>query len=78
VTHSAGGDSRADYPSLAGQEADYLARALHEYKQGDRKNPVMSTSWPASRTRRSKIAKYYSQQRPACARYPAYLDPVSE
>ena len=29
------------YPRLAGQYADYLARALHEYKQGERKNPIM-------------------------------------
>lgn len=29
------------YPRLAGQYADYLARALHEYKSGDRSNPIM-------------------------------------
>src|SRR5579863_361649 len=27
-----------DYPTLAGQHADYLERALHEYAHGDRKN----------------------------------------
>ena len=30
-----------DYPTLAGQHADYLARALLEYQRGDRKNAVM-------------------------------------
>jgi cytochrome c553 len=30
------------YPRLAGQYHDYLARALHEYKSGERKNPIMA------------------------------------
>jgi cytochrome c553 len=30
-----------EYPVLAGQYANYLAHALHEYKEGKRKNPVM-------------------------------------
>jgi cytochrome c553 len=30
-----------DYPSLAGQHADYIARALIEYQKGGRKNPIM-------------------------------------
>ena len=29
------------YPRLAGQYADYLAQALHEYKDGRRGNPIM-------------------------------------
>lgn len=28
-------------PRLAGQYADYIARALHEYQNGDRKNSIM-------------------------------------
>ena len=31
-----------EYPVLAGQYANYLAHALHEYKDGKRKNPVMT------------------------------------
>jgi cytochrome c553 len=30
------------YPRLAGQHADYLARALTEYKSGARSNPILS------------------------------------
>ncbi len=30
------------YPRLAGQYHDYLARALHEYKSGERKNAIMA------------------------------------
>ncbi len=41
--HANDGNAGIDpqYPRLAGQYADYLARALHEYKSGDRKNPIM-------------------------------------
>lgn len=31
-----------EYPALAGQHADYLARALRDYKSGKRKNAVMA------------------------------------
>jgi cytochrome c553 len=30
------------YPILAGQHADYLAKALNDYKTGARKDPVMA------------------------------------
>jgi len=30
-----------NYPTLAGQHADYIERALEEYRKGGRKNPVM-------------------------------------
>ena len=29
------------YPSLAGQHEDYLRRAIEEYQNGGRKNPIM-------------------------------------
>jgi cytochrome c553 len=32
----------ADIPRLAGQHADYLARALTDYKSGARKNAIMN------------------------------------
>lgn len=41
--HGADGNSAAPiYPRLAGQYADYLARALHEYRDGGRINPIMA------------------------------------
>jgi cytochrome c553 len=42
--HAADGNAGIDpqYPRLAGQYADYLAKALHEYKVGERKNPIMA------------------------------------
>ena len=40
--HGPDGRSTApNYPILAGQHADYLARALFEYRSGDRKNAIM-------------------------------------
>jgi cytochrome c553 len=41
--HSADGNATVDpqYPRLAGQYRDYIVKALHEYKQGERKNPIM-------------------------------------
>jgi cytochrome c553 len=55
----------ADYPTLAGQHADYLARALDEYKHGDRKNAVMPSFMTAvSEAEIVEIADYYSHQTP--------------
>jgi cytochrome c553 len=54
-----------DYPDLAGQQADYIARALQEYKHGDRKNAVMPTFVAGLKDEQiEEIAKYYSEQRP--------------
>ncbi len=41
--HGADGNATApNYPKLAGQYHDYLAQALHEYKDGQRTNPIMA------------------------------------
>jgi cytochrome c553 len=54
-----------DYPNLAGQHADYIARALVEYAHGDRKNPIMP-SFMVGMTDGdiAEIADYYSRQSP--------------
>jgi cytochrome c553 len=41
--HGPAGDkpTAPENPILAGQHADYLARALHDYKSGKRANPIM-------------------------------------
>ena len=41
--HGADGNKTLDgsYPKLAGQYPDYLSKALHDYKAGKRKNPIM-------------------------------------
>ena len=42
--HGATGAESLDpsYPVIAGQYADYLAKALHDYKSGKRKNAIMA------------------------------------
>lgn len=50
-------------PTLAGQHADYLARALNDYRLGKRQNPVMS-SFASQLTPEDiqAIAAYFSKQ----------------
>jgi cytochrome c553 len=54
------------YPTLSGQYEDYLARALHDYKKGGRKNPIMA---PLVATLKDSdidaLARYFSRQRPS-------------
>lgn len=53
------------YPTLAGQHADYLEQALIEYRKGGRKNPIMGTF--ASQIKEEDIrviAEYYARQKP--------------
>ena len=42
--HGATGNESLDgtYPKLAGQYPEYLAKALHDYKSGERKNAIMA------------------------------------
>lgn len=55
-----------DYPTLAGQHADYLQRALIQYKKGDRKNPIMATFiGQLSDAEIKAVADYYAAQGPA-------------
>ncbi len=53
------------YPSLAGQHASYIARAIQEYQTGYRKNPIMNgmaaTLKPADV---AIIANYFSSLKP--------------
>jgi len=54
------------YPTLAGQHADYLERALVEYQKGDRKNAIMqSFAVQLSAADIKAIAAYYGVQQPA-------------
>jgi len=54
------------YPSLAGQHADYIERALHDYKKGGRKNPIMGTFAGQIKDADVRVlAKYYAQQQPS-------------
>ena len=54
------------YPSLAGQHRDYLVRAIEEYQNGGRKNPIMkSLAAPLKPAEIAEIAAYFGALTPA-------------
>jgi cytochrome c553 len=61
----------ADYPTIAGQHRDYIERALHDYKKGGRKNPIMA-GMAATLTPEDiqQLAAYYSSQTPSLSVVP--------
>ncbi|MBS7455991.1 c-type cytochrome [Coralloluteibacterium stylophorae] len=51
------------YPKLAGQYPDYLAKALHDYRSGERQNPQMQPfAQNLSDADIEEIAAYFSRQ----------------
>ncbi|HZP91743.1 MAG TPA: cytochrome c [Burkholderiales bacterium] len=53
-----------DTPKLAGQPADYLSKALHAYKSGKRKNPIMGgMAGTLSDDEIEGLAQYFSHQK---------------
>jgi len=59
---NAASDAQAQYPRLAGQYHDYLAKALHEYQSGERKNPVMAGfATTLTEAEIQGLATYYSK-----------------
>ena len=58
-----GNSATPDYPKLAGQYSDYLAKALRDYKDGKRKNPIMAgMAAPLTPKDIDNLAAYYSAQ----------------
>jgi len=58
-----GNSATADFPRLGGQYADYLAKALRDYKSGQRKNAIMAGFAQAlSKQDIENLAAYYSAQ----------------
>jgi cytochrome c553 len=62
--HGADGNSAtADFPKLAGQQADYIVKSLQGYKSGTRKNPVMAPMGAnLSQRDMEDLAAYFSHQ----------------
>jgi cytochrome c553 len=67
--HGADGNSQMpDYPKLAGQQPDYLAKALRDYKSGLRKNAIMAGfAGTLSDKEIENLAAYYASQPPVLA-----------
>lgn len=63
--HGEGGNKplAPDYPKLAGQPADYLEKALRDYKSGKRKNPLMAPqAQNLSKKDIADLAAYFAAQ----------------
>lgn len=69
--HGPDGNSAApDFPRLAGQNYDYLVKALSEYKAGERKNAIMAPLAGAlSRGDIEDLAAFYSRQSGLTVKY---------
>jgi cytochrome c553 len=68
--HGADGASTTtpDYPILAGQYADYIERALHDYKSGKRKNPIMAGIIAGVDEKDfSALAQFFANQKGLCS-----------
>lgn len=65
-----GNSTVTSFPRLAGQHRDYLLQALHEYKIGVRKNPIMGGQVQAlSDTDMHDLATYFSEQKGLTLKY---------
>ena len=62
--HGADGNSAdANFPRLAGQHSDYLAKALRDYKSGERNNAIMKGfAATLSKKDMENLAAYFSAQ----------------
>jgi len=66
-----GNSATADYPKLAGQYPDYLAKALRDYQAGRRKNPIMGgMAAPLTPKDIDNLAAYYAAQPAVLANKP--------
>ena len=66
-----GNSATPDYPKIGGQYEDYLAKALRDYKSGERKNAIMA-GFAGALTKQdiaNLAAHYASQPRAVSARY---------
>ena len=58
-----GNSTSQDFPKLGGQYPDYLAKALRDYKSGDRKNAIMASfAKPLTTQDIDNLAAYYAAQ----------------
>jgi cytochrome c553 len=75
----AGNSSVPQYPNLAGQTARYLYLQLKDFKEGRRKDPLMSPMVASlSKQDMYDLAAYFSQQKPVPSNYPVDSAKVTE
>ena len=58
-----GNSTTGDFPRIAGQYADYLTKALRDYKTGARQDPIMGNfAKPLTDQEIENLAAYFSSQ----------------
>ena len=68
------GNAQAVFPQLARQNADYLAKQIHDFQRATRKDPVMQPIAKAlSENEIADVSAYFAAQRPAA---PVAADPA--
>ena len=69
--HGADGNSAApDFPRIAGQQPDYIVKALSDYKSGVRKDPIMGAmAANLSQQDMEDLAAYFSSQTGLVVKY---------
>ncbi len=69
--HGADGNSTyADFPRIAGQQSDYIVKALSDYKSGARKDPIMGAMAAGlSKQDMENLAAYFSSQTGLAVKY---------
>ena len=69
--HGADGNSATpDFPRIAGQQNDYIVKALSDYKSGARKDPVMGAmAVNLSKQDMEDLAAYFSSQTGLVVKY---------
>jgi len=74
-----GNTSVPQYPNLAGQTSRYLYLQLKDFKEGRRKDPLMSPMVASlSKQDMYDLAAYFSQQKPIPTNYPVTSAKVTE
>jgi cytochrome c553 len=64
--HGEAGDKplQPDYPIIAGQHADFLYKALRDYKSGQRKNAVMAgMAQPLTQKEMKDLSEWFASQK---------------
>ena len=69
--HGADGNSATpDFPRIAGQQTDYIVKALSDYKSGARKDPIMGAmAANLSKQDMEDLAAYFSSQTGLVVKY---------
>ncbi|HSS45986.1 MAG TPA: cytochrome c [Burkholderiales bacterium] len=69
--HGADGNSATpDFPRIAGQQPDYIVKALSDYKSGARKDPIMGAMGAnLSKQDMEDLAAYFSSQSGLVVKY---------